>query len=162
MKKPTKRLIALQVNGNEYEIAVEANRTLLEVLREDLRLTGTKEGCDDGACGACTVLLDGVPVRSCLYLALEAQDKAITTIEGLATGQQLHPVQQAFVDHGAIQCGYCSPGMILTAKALLEQNPAPTPEEIQKAISGNLCRCTGYNKIVTAIRSAGTAEGGGN
>ena len=162
MKKSPKRLIALQVNGNEYEIAVPANRTLLEVLREDLRLTGTKEGCDDGSCGACTVLLDGAPVRSCLCLALEAQDKAITTIEGLATGQQLHPVQQAFVDHGAIQCGYCSPGMILTAKALLDQNPAPTPGEIQKAISGNLCRCTGYNKIVTAIRSAGTTEGGGN
>ena len=159
MKKPSKRLIALQVNGNEYEIAVEANRTLLEVLREDLRLTGTKEGCDDGTCGACTVLLDGVPVRSCLYLALEAQAKTITTIEGLATGQQLHPVQQAFVDHGAIQCGYCSPGMILTAKALLDQNPAPTPGEIQKAISGNLCRCTGYNKIVTAIRSVGPAGG---
>lgn len=159
MKKPTKRLIALQVNGNEYEIAVPANRTLLEVLREDLRLTGTKEGCDDGSCGACTVLLDGVPVRSCLYLAVEARDKAITTIEGLATGQQLHPVQQAFVAHGAIQCGYCSPGMILTAKALLDHNPAPTQVEIQKAISGNLCRCTGYNKIVTAIHSAGQAGG---
>jgi aerobic-type carbon monoxide dehydrogenase small subunit (CoxS/CutS family) len=162
MTKPTKRLIALQVNGHEYEIAVQANRTLLEVLREDLRLTGTKEGCDDGTCGACTVLLDGVPVRSCLYLALEAQDKAITTIEGLATGHRLHPVQQAFVDHGAIQCGYCSPGMILTAKALLDHNPAPNAGEIQRAISGNLCRCTGYNKIVTAIQSAAQAEGGGN
>jgi aerobic-type carbon monoxide dehydrogenase small subunit (CoxS/CutS family) len=162
MTKPTKRLIALQVNGHEYEIAVPANRTLLEVLREDLRLTGTKEGCDDGTCGACTVLLDGVPVRSCLYLAVEAQGKAITTIEGLATGHRLHPVQQAFVDHGAIQCGYCSPGMILTAKALLDRHPAPTPGEIQQAISGNLCRCTGYNKIVTAIQSAGQAGGGGN
>ena len=161
MKKPTKRLIALQVNGNEYEIAVEANRTLLEVLREDLRLTGTKEGCDDGTCGACTVLLDGVPVRACLYLALEVQDKAITTIEGLARGHRLHPLQQAFVNHGAIQCGYCSPGMILTGKALLDQNPAPTLREIQRAISGNLCRCTGYNKIVTAIQSAAPAEGKG-
>ena len=125
MKKPTKRLIALQVNGNEYEIAVHANRTLLEVLREDLRLTGTKEGCDDGVCGTCTVLLDGVPVRSCLCLALEAQGKVITTIEGLAEGDQLHPLQRAFVDHGAIQCGYCSPGMILTAKALLDREPDP-------------------------------------
>jgi carbon-monoxide dehydrogenase small subunit len=160
-KKLPKRLIALQVNGNEYELAVHANRTLLEVLREDLRLTGTKEGCDDGACGTCTVLLDGVPVRSCLCLAVEAQGKAVTTIEGLAAGHQLHPVQQAFVDHGAIQCGYCSPGMILTAKALLDQNPAPTVAEIQRAISGNLCRCTGYNKIVTAIQAAGQAGGGG-
>jgi aerobic carbon-monoxide dehydrogenase small subunit len=160
-KKLPKRLIALQVNGNEYELAVHANRTLLEVLREDLRLTGTKEGCDDGVCGACTVLLDGVPVRACLCLAVEAQGKAVTTIEGLAAGHQLHPVQQAFVDQGAIQCGYCSPGMILTAKALLDQNPAPTAAEIQRAISGNLCRCTGYNKIVTAIQAAGQAGGGG-
>jgi aerobic carbon-monoxide dehydrogenase small subunit len=161
MKKPTKRLIALQVNGNEYEIAVHANRTLLEVLREDLRLTGTKEGCDDGVCGTCTVLVDGVPVRSCLCLALEAQGKVITTIEGLAEGNQLHPVQQAFVDHGAIQCGYCSPGMILTAKALLDQNPAPTETDILRAISGNFCRCTGYNKIVTAIKMAGPNASGG-
>lgn len=162
MKKSTRRLIALQVNGNEYEIAVHPNRTLLEVLREDLRLTGTKEGCDDGSCGTCTVLLDGVPVRSCLCLALEAQGQAITTIEGLAAGQQLHPVQQAFVDQGAIQCGYCSPGMILTAKALLDRNPAPSETDIQRAISGNFCRCTGYNKIVTAIQKAGQLVGGGN
>ena len=161
MKKSTKRLIALQINDHEYEIAVQTNRTLLEVLREDLGLTGTKEGCDDGSCGACTVLLDGVPVRSCLCLAVEAQAKAITTIEGLATGHRLHPVQQAFVDHGAIQCGYCSPGMILTAKALLDQIPAPTPGEIQRAISGNLCRCTGYNKIVSAIHQAAEVAGGG-
>jgi aerobic-type carbon monoxide dehydrogenase small subunit (CoxS/CutS family) len=161
MKKSTKRLIALQVNGNEYELAVPPNRTLLEVLREDLRLTGTKEGCDDGACGTCTVLLDGEPVRSCLCLALEAQGKAVTTIEGLAEGAQLHPVQQAFVEQGAIQCGYCSPGMILTAKALLDHNPAPTETDILRAISGNFCRCTGYNKIVTAIQTAGRAGGGG-
>jgi len=161
MKKPSKRLIALQVNGNEYEIAVHANRTLLEVLREDLRLTGTKEGCDDGVCGTCTVLLDGVPVRSCLCLALEAQGKVITTIEGLAEGDQLHPLQRAFVDHGAIQCGYCSPGMILTAKALLDKNPAPTDPEIKLAISGNFCRCTGYNKIVKAIKMAGPNAAGG-
>jgi carbon-monoxide dehydrogenase small subunit len=161
MKKPTKRLIALQVNGNEYEIAVHANRTLLEVLREDLRLTGTKEGCDDGVCGTCTVLLDGVPIRSCLCLALEAQGKVITTIEGLAEGDQLHPLQRAFVDHGAIQCGYCSPGMILTAKALLDGNPVPTDQDIKLAISGNFCRCTGYNKIVTAIKMAGPNASGG-
>lgn len=161
MKKNPKRLIALCVNGNEYEIAVRPNRTLLEVLREDLRLTGTKEGCDDGVCGSCTVLLDGLPIRSCLCLAVEAQGKAITTIEGLAEGHQLHPVQQAFVDQGAIQCGYCSPGMILTAKALLDQNPQPTEEEIKKAISGNFCRCTGYNKIVAAIQTAGQTTGGG-
>lgn len=161
MKKTPKRLIALNVNGNEYEIAVQANRTLLEVLREDLRLTGTKEGCDDGVCGSCTVLLEGAPIRSCLCLAVEAQGKAITTIEGLAEGHQLHPVQQAFVDQGAIQCGYCSPGMILTAKALLDRKPEPTEEEIKRAISGNFCRCTGYNKIVAAIRSAAHATGGG-
>lgn len=161
MKKLPKRLIALQVNGNEYELAVHANRTLLEVLREDLRLTGTKEGCDDGVCGACTVLLEGVPIRSCLCLAVEAKGKAITTIEGLAEGNQLHPIQQAFVDHGAIQCGYCTPGMILTAKALLDQNPAPTEEDIKRAISGNFCRCTGYNKIVTAIQLAGQPGEGG-
>ncbi len=160
MKKIPKRLIALHVNGNEYEIAVHANQTLLEVLREDLRLTGTKEGCDDGVCGSCTVLLEGVPIRSCLCLAVEAQGKAITTIEGLAEGNQLHPIQQAFVDNGAIQCGYCSPGMILTAKALLDRNPEPTEEEIKLAISGNFCRCTGYNKIVTAIQIAGQTIGG--
>jgi aerobic-type carbon monoxide dehydrogenase small subunit (CoxS/CutS family) len=155
MNKKTKQLITLSVNGNEYEMAVRPNRTLLEVLREDLRLTGTKEGCDDGVCGSCTVLMDGVPIRSCLCLAVEAQGKAITTIEGLAEGNRLHRVQQAFVDQGAIQCGYCSPGMILTAKALLDQNPQPSEEEIKLAISGNFCRCTGYNKIVAAIQTAG-------
>ena len=161
MKKSHKQLIALQVNGNEYEIAVHANRTLFEVLREDLRLTGTKEGCDDGVCGTCTVLLDGVPVGSCLCLAVEAQGKEVTTIEGLAEGDQLHPLQRAFVDHGAIQCGYCSPGMILTAKALLDKNPAPTEPDIKLAISGNFCRCTGYNKIVKAIKIAGQTAAGG-
>jgi len=161
MKKKSKQLITLFVNGNEFEMAVRPNRTLLEVLREDLRLTGTKEGCDDGVCGSCTVLMDGVPIRSCLCLAVEAQGKAITTIEGLAEGNRLHPVQQAFVDHGAIQCGYCSPGMILTTKALLDRNPQPTEEEIKLAISGNFCRCTGYNKIVTAIQTVGQTAGGG-
>jgi aerobic carbon-monoxide dehydrogenase small subunit len=160
MNKKTKQIITLSVNGTEYEIAGRPNRTLLEVLREDLGLTGTKEGCDDGVCGSCTVLMEGVPVRSCLCLAVEAQGKAITTIEGLAEGDRLHPVQQAFVDQGAIQCGYCSPGMILTAKALLDQNPQPSEEEIKMAISGNFCRCTGYNKIVAAIQTVGrTIEG---
>lgn len=153
MRKSLKQLISLRINGQEYEVAVHPNRTLLEVLREDLMLTGTKEGCDDGVCGTCTVLLDGVPIRSCLYLAVEAKNKEVTTIEGLANGEELHPIQQAFVDHGAIQCGYCSPGMILTAKALLDKNHAPTEQDIKLAISGNFCRCTGYNKIVTAIKA---------
>ncbi|MDA8307154.1 MAG: (2Fe-2S)-binding protein [Deltaproteobacteria bacterium] len=155
MNKPAKRLISLKINGMEYEMAVRPNRTLLEVLREDLMLTGTKEGCDDGSCGSCTVLLDGSPVRSCLLLAVEAENREVTTIEGLAEDEKLHPIQQAFVDHGAIQCGYCSPGMILTAKALLDENPEPSEQDILHAISGNLCRCTGYNKIVTAIKAAG-------
>lgn len=160
MKKLPKQLISLKVNGYEYEVAVRPNRTLLEVLREDLRLTGTKEGCDDGVCGTCTVLLEGLPIRACLCLAVEAQGKEVTTIEGLADGDQLHPLQRAFVDHGAIQCGYCSPGMILTAKALLDKNPAPTDQDIKLAISGNFCRCTGYNKIVTAIKTAGQTAAG--
>ena len=153
MNKPPKQLISLKVNGQEYEVAVHPNRTLLEVLRDDLMLKGAKEGCDDGVCGTCTVLLDGAPVRSCIYLAVEARDKEVTTIEGLAGGDKLHPIQQAFVDHGAIQCGYCSPGMILTAKALLDRNPEPTVQDIKLAISGNFCRCTGYNKIIEAIGS---------
>jgi carbon-monoxide dehydrogenase small subunit len=161
MKKLAQQLISLKINGYEYEVAVCPNRTLLDVLREDLRLTGTKEGCDDGSCGTCTVLLEGLPLRSCLYLAVEAKGKEITTIEGLAEGEQLHPIQQAFVDHGAIQCGYCSPGMILTAKALLDRNPTPTEPDIKLAISGNFCRCTGYNKIVTAIKKAGQTAAGG-
>jgi carbon-monoxide dehydrogenase small subunit len=157
MKRPMKRLISLKINGQEHEVAVPASRTLLELLREDLMLTGTKEGCDDGTCGTCTVLLDGKPIRSCLLLAVEAKGKEVTTIEGLAEGEKLDPVQQAFVDKGAIQCGYCSPGMILTAKALLDSNPAPTEQEIKFAISGNFCRCTGYNKIITAIKAASQA-----
>ncbi len=161
MKRPIKQLISLKVNGRECEVAVPANRTLLELLREDLKLTGTKEGCDDGTCGTCTVLLDGKPVRSCLLLAVEAKGREVTTIEGLAEGAQLHPIQQAFVDKGAIQCGYCSPGIILTAKALLDSNPAPTGQEIKFAISGNFCRCTGYNKIITAIEAVSQAAGRG-
>jgi len=146
-----KRAIQLTVNGEEYEAVVAPSQTLLEVLRDDLYLTGTKEGCGEGACGTCTVLLDGKPVRSCLTLAVEVQGREITTIEGLAPMGELHPVQRAFVEYGAIQCGFCAPGMILTAKALLDENPNPTEQEVRQAISGNVCRCTGYAKIVEAI-----------
>jgi aerobic-type carbon monoxide dehydrogenase small subunit (CoxS/CutS family) len=162
MKKSQKQLISLKINGQEYELAIHPNRTLLEVLREDLILTGTKEGCDDGVCGTCTVLLNGAPIRSCLYLAVEAQSKEVITIEGLAEGKRLHPIQQAFIEHGAIQCGYCSPGMILTSKALLDSNSSPTEQDIKVAISGNFCRCTGYNKIVTAIKACCQSAVGGH
>lgn len=149
-----KRLIQLRVNGELYEAAVHPHRTLLEVLREELRLTGTKKGCDAGDCGGCTVILDGNPVVSCLTLAVEAEGKDILTIEGLAKNGQLHPLQKAFVEHGAIQCGFCTPGMIMSAKALLDENPKPTKEEVKRAIAGNLCRCTGYVKVVEAILAA--------
>jgi len=156
-----KRFITLRLNGEEREVAVLPNRTLLEVLREDLRLTGTKEACDDGSCGTCTVLVEGTPMRSCLLLAIQVQGKEILTIEGLAEGEKLHPIQKAFIDHGAIQCGFCTPGMILTAKALLEETREPSDYEIKRAISGNFCRCTGYNKIVEAIAAAATQMKGG-
>jgi carbon-monoxide dehydrogenase small subunit len=149
-----KRIIQLTVNGEGYEVVAAPNRTLLEVLREDLALTGTKEGCGEGACGTCTVLLGGKPVRSCLTLAVEVEGREVTTIEGLAPMGELHPVQEAFVEYGAIQCGFCSPGMILTTKALLDENPSPTEEEARQAISGNVCRCTGYAKIVEAMLKA--------
>jgi len=156
-----KRMIQLTVNGEGYEVVAAPNRTLLEVLREDLALTGTKEGCGEGACGTCTVLLDGKPVRSCLTLAVEVEGREVTTIEGLASMGELHPVQRAFVEYGAIQCGFCSPGMILTTKALLDENPSPTEEEARQAISGNVCRCTGYAKIVEAmLKAAGMVQGG--
>ncbi len=154
-----KRVIELNVNGESHELLVSPNRTLLEVLREDLELTGTKRGCDQGACGTCTVLIDGKPVRSCLTLAVEAQGKKITTIEGLQEGEKITPLQEAFVSEGAVQCGFCTPGMILTATALLAENPTPAEEDILRAISGNLCRCTGYFKITKAImKIAGTAR----
>lgn len=146
-----KQLITLSVNGESYQVAVEPRMTLLDVLRDELGLTGSKKGCDLGNCGSCTVLMDGKPVLSCLILAVEAQDKDILTIEGLAKDGQLHPLQQAFIDYGALQCGFCTPGMLLSAKALLDDNPQPTKEEIKEAISGNLCRCTGYTEIVEAI-----------
>ncbi|RPI77148.1 MAG: (2Fe-2S)-binding protein [Desulfobacteraceae bacterium] len=148
-----KKILTLKINGQTYEPAVEPNRTLLDVLREELNLTGTKRGCDVGECGSCTVLMDGKPVNSCLVLAGQAEGHEITTIEGLSRDNVLHPLQQAFVDKGAIQCGFCTPGMILSAKSLLDQNPNPSELEIRTAISGNLCRCTGYQKIVEAVQS---------
>jgi carbon-monoxide dehydrogenase small subunit len=154
MSKTEKKSVVLRVNGEEQELLIHPHRTLAEVLREDLQLTGTKESCNEGACGTCTVLLDGEPVRSCLLLAADAEGREITTIEGLAEEGKLHPLQAAFVEHYAIQCGFCTPGMILTAKALLDANPNPTDKEIRRAISGNICRCTGYAKIVEAIKAA--------
>ncbi len=140
------------VNGNSYPLTVKSHHTLLKVLREELGLTGTKQGCEMGECGACTVLLNGSPVNSCLILAVEANGKEITTIEGLGGDGRVHPLQQAFVEEGAIQCGYCTPGMILSAKALLDEVADPSEREIKRAIAGNLCRCTGYVKIIKAIK----------
>lgn len=151
----TKQTITLNVNGDDYEIAVNPFSTLVDVLREDLNLTGTKIGCQTGDCGACTVLIDGVSVTSCLTLAVEAQGREITTIEGAApNGRELDELQSAFMEKGAVQCGYCTPGMIMSAKHLLNANPDPTEDEIRKGLSGNLCRCTGYNRIVEAIDEA--------
>jgi carbon-monoxide dehydrogenase small subunit len=149
-----KKLIQLKINGETAEVVVEPKTTLLHVLREDLGLTGTKEGCGIGDCGACTVLLDGKPVASCLTLAVEVRDREVLTIEGLSKDGDLHPLQRAFIDHFAVQCGFCTPGMILSAKALLDRNPHPVEEEVRQALSGNLCRCTGYVKIVEAVLAA--------
>jgi carbon-monoxide dehydrogenase small subunit len=149
-----KKDIELNINGSMVRLSIDPGRTLLQVLREDLGLTGTKEGCASGECGACTVLMDGEPVRSCLTLAVDAQGHETVTIEGVAEKGKLHRIQQAFIDFGAIQCGFCTPGMILVAKALLERTPQPSEAEIRQAISGNLCRCTGYTKIIKAIEAA--------
>lgn len=149
-----RQLIQLIVNREPYEVMIKPSDTLMFVLREKLGLTGAKHGCDTGKCGSCTVLIDGKPVRSCLTLAISVKDREITTIEGLTTNGDLHPIQQAFIDHGAVQCGFCTPGMIMFAKYFLEENPEPREEEIRKAISGNICRCTGYVKIVEAIQAA--------
>jgi carbon-monoxide dehydrogenase small subunit len=148
-----KRSVEFNVNDELWELEIAPHRTLLEVLREELALTGSKEGCGLGACGACTVLVDGSPTLSCLTLALEVQDKSIRTIEGLAKGGQPDPIQLAFVEHGAIQCGFCTPGTIMSSKALLARNPNPSQEEIKEGLSGNLCRCTGYKKIIEAVQS---------
>ena len=147
------REIELRVNGVMYQIRIEPHRTLLEILREELFLTGTKEGCGMGDCGACTVIVDGKPILSCITLAIEVAGKDVTTIEGLSREGALHPLQEAFMKHGAIQCGFCTPGMIMTSKALLDESDHPTEQEIRKAMAGNLCRCTGYVKIVKAIQS---------
>lgn len=155
----TERTFELRVNGRSYRLAAHPTARLLDVLRDDLGLTGTKEGCGTGQCGACTVLLDGRAVNSCLMLIADAVEHEITTIEGLAPPGQFHPLQTAFVEHGAIQCGFCTPGMVLAAKALLDQNPHPTEEEIRRGLVGNLCRCTGYAKIVEAVQAvAGTGK----
>jgi carbon-monoxide dehydrogenase small subunit len=155
-----KHLIHLRINGEPYEITVKSNLTLLDLLRDEIGLTGTKKGCDTGQCGACTVLLDGKTINSCLVLAVDANGKEILTIEGLAKDGQLHPLQEAFIQEGAVQCGYCTSGMILSAKALLDENPTPKEEEVKKAIAGNLCRCTGYVRIVKAILNAAKKLGG--
>ena len=148
------RTVRLRVNGEPHERVVEVRKTLADFLREDLALTGTHLGCEHGVCGACTVLLHGEPVRSCLLLAVQAEGTDVTTVEGLADGDDLHPLQQAFWDHHALQCGFCTPGILLTVKAFLEECPQPTDDEIREALSGNLCRCTGYHFIVEAIRAA--------
>ncbi len=151
---PGKILVRLHVNGETKEVATEINKTLLEVLREDLALTGTKHGCELGECGTCAVLVNGQPVLSCLMLGIEAVDTEVTTVEGMTRNGKSHPLQNAFADLGAAQCGYCIPGILLTAKALLDNNPHPTRDEIRQALSGNLCRCTGYTKILQAVELA--------
>lgn len=154
------KLVRLSINNKEYEVSVKENWTLLYVLREVLNLTGTKCGCSTGDCGACKIIVDGVAVNACLILAVKAEGKSITTIEGITKGTELHPIQQAFIDAGAVQCGFCTPGMIVSAKALLDKNPKPSREEISSAIGNNLCRCTGYVKIIDAIELAAKRMGG--
>ena len=152
--------LSLRVNGEAHEVRAEPERTLLDVLRADLGLTGTKENCLEAECGVCTVLLDGMAVNSCVLLAAECAGREVVTIEGLGGVGDLHPLQQAFIDEGAVQCGYCIPGMILSAKAYLEENPAPTEDEVREALAGNLCRCTGYQKIADAVLAAARAVTG--
>jgi len=155
VERPVDRhVIALDVNGERRELLLPVHKTLLEVLREDMQLTGTKHGCELGECGTCTVLVDGKPELSCLVLPIQVEGRAITTIEGMAGGGQLHPLQQAFAELGAAQCGYCSPGILLASKSLLETNPRPSRDEIREALAGNLCRCTGYTKILEAVELA--------
>jgi carbon-monoxide dehydrogenase small subunit len=149
-----KQVLHLRVNGQEQQVYVPVHKTLLEVLREDLDLTGTKHGCELGECGACTVLVDGMPVLACLALPIELQGREITTVEGMARGTELHPLQKSFAELNAAQCGYCTSGMLLSAQALLDGNPDPTRHEIREALAGNLCRCTGYVKILDAVMEA--------
>jgi carbon-monoxide dehydrogenase small subunit len=155
------KAIKVKINGKAYELAVPPWRTLLEMIREDLKLTGTKEGCGQGECGSCTVIMGGKTVNSCLVLAMESDGQEIVTIEGLADGEKLHPVQEAFVEHAGMQCGFCTPGMIMSAKALLDRNPNPSEVEIREGIAGNFCRCTGYTKIIESIGAAAKAMKGG-
>ncbi len=154
-----KKQISLVVNGEARELTVGVEKTLLEVIREDLHLRGTNKGCDRGDCGACVVIMNGRSVNSCLVLAVEADGKKLETIEGVAHGNQLHPLQQAFLDHGAVQCGFCTTGMIMASKALLDQVANPSEQQIRTALAGNLCRCTGYTSIVEAVLTAGAAKG---
>jgi carbon-monoxide dehydrogenase small subunit len=149
-----RQVVALEVNGERAELLIPVHKTLLEVLREDMQLTGTKHGCELGECGTCTVLIDGKPELSCLVLPVQVEGRAITTIEGMANGSELHPLQQAFAELGAAQCGYCTPGILLAAKSLLESNGEPTRDDIREALAGNLCRCTGYSKIIDSIALA--------
>jgi len=150
--------LKLTVNGMPYDVHIEPDRSLLSVLRNELGLTGTKEGCDDSECGACMVLLDGRPLNSCSYLAVQSSGREITTVEGLSDGDELSPLQQAFLDEGGVQCGFCTPGMLISATALIRENAAPTDEEIGQALGGNLCRCTGYHGIVRAVKAAAAAS----
>jgi aerobic carbon-monoxide dehydrogenase small subunit len=152
--------IKLMVNGKEHDLSVKPFATLLEVIREDLGLIGTKEGCGVGECGACTIILDGKTANACLILAVEADGKHITTIEGLSLGDKLHPIQDAFVEVGGSQCGFCTPGMVLSAKVLLDEIPKPTEEQIRKGLEGNFCRCTGYTKIIASVKAAAERMGG--
>lgn len=154
LKEEGRLPLRMKVNGKAMEVWVKPTWTLLRVLREELRLTGTKKGCEQGDCGACTIIMDGKAVNACLVLALQAESKEIETVEGLGTAEDLHPIQKSFIKNGAVQCGFCTPGMLMSAKALLQNNPRPTIEEIKNAISGNLCRCTGYIKIIKAIKDA--------
>jgi carbon-monoxide dehydrogenase small subunit len=157
---PAKTLVTATINGETVEFLCEPHQSLLTVLRETLGLTGAKEGCNDGNCGACSVLLDGRLVNSCMVLAVEAEGRQVTTVEGLAGWDGLHPIQEAFIALDALQCGYCTPGMLIASKALLDQNPDPSDEEIRTWLAGNLCRCTGYDKIVRAVRAAADVMGG--
>jgi carbon-monoxide dehydrogenase small subunit len=149
-----KTLVTCTINGQEHSVLADTRDTLLELLRDRIGLTGAKEGCGNGNCGTCTVIVDGAPVNACLVLALEAPGRDIVTVEGLASGGRLHPIQQALVEHGGTQCGFCTPGIVLSAKALLDNNPDPTAQDVRQAIAGNICRCTGYDKIVDAVMAA--------
>jgi len=153
-----KTILSINVNGNDYEVAINPWQTLLDVLRDELGLIGTKRGCGIGTCGSCTIIMDGKAILSCLTLAIECEGHTLTTIEGISTAESLHPVQQSFIDNGAVQCGYCTPGIVMTAKALLDENPRPDDEEIKDALSGTFCRCTGHIKIMEAVKKVSQPE----